>query len=210
MNRAKPRSALLLAVMLTCAVPFETGAGVGTEAHERERITAERAAAQAAFESRQRECQNSFVVTPCVETARGNLRDVLTRLRRQEAMIDEAQRRERAAQRLETIHARPAAAPGEAASAVPRLGKRAASALHEGEPDASENKAGRERAHGARSSEASQQERRLAAARSEARFEAASQAARSRRDAVERRNTERAVSGKGAAPLPVPAAASAP
>ena len=187
-----------LALLLVGGASWALGAGVGTESQERARISSERAAAQSAFVSRERDCQNSFVVTSCVETARRDLREVQLRLRRQEAVLDEMQRRERAAQRLETIRNRPLAAeptPRHAVASEPR-------AVKTGTPHV--------RAHAAPAPKLSDEERQRAKALSEQKFEAASQAASARRAAVERRNAERAASGKGAAPLPVPAGASAP
>ena len=172
--------------------------GVGTEAQERARITAERAAAQSAFGSRERDCQNSFVVTPCVENARRDLREVILRLRRQEAVLDEMQRRERAAQRMEMIRNRPTAA------------EPVASAAASSAPVARKADAPRVRVHEPKAPKASAAERQQAEVLAEQKFEAASQAASARRAAVERRNAVRAASGKGVAPLPVPSGASAP
>jgi colicin import membrane protein len=187
-----------LAAALVCATSQALAEGVGTEAQERARIAAERATAQSAFSSREHHCQNSFVVTPCVESARRDLREVLLRLRRQEAVLDEMQRRERAAQRLETIRNRPAAPEPAASQATAR------------EPRSTQRDAPRVRVHEAPASKLSAPERQRAEALNQQKFEAASQAASARRVAVERRNAERAASGKGAAPLPVPAGASAP
>ena len=187
-----------LAAVLMCASASLMAEGVGTEAQERERIAAERSTAQTAFSSRERHCQNSFVVTPCVENARRDLREVLLRLRRQEAVLDEMQRRERAAQRMESIRNRPTTAEPAASQAAAR------------EARSSARDAPRVRAHEAPAPKRSVQERRWAEALSEQKFEAASQAAGARRAAVERRNAERAAGGKGVAPLPVPSGASAP
>ena len=187
-----------LALLLAGTSSLALAAGVGTETEERTRITGERAAAQSAYVSRERDCQNSFVVTSCVETARRDLREVLLRLRRQEAMLDEMQRRERAAQRMETIRKRP----GAAEPAVPPVAASEARAAKTTTP--------RVRAHAAPVPKLSAQERRRAEELSVQKFEAASQAASARRAAVERRNAERTASGKFAAPLPVPAGASAP
>jgi hypothetical protein len=196
MNRTARRHAL--ALLLTCAAPWALGAGVGTEAQERARISSERAAAQSAFVSRERDCQNSFVVTSCVETARRDLREVQLRLRRQEAVLDEMQRRERAAERLETIGNRPVA---------PEPAPRSASAPA---PHVMKPQTPRVRARPALEPKVSAAERQRTEALSEQKFEAASQAASARRAAVEQRNAERAASGKKVAPLPVPAGASAP
>ena len=196
MSRSGLRAALTSLLMI--AVSFTSAEGVGTEAQERARITAERATAQAAFGSRERDCQNSFVVTPCVETARRDLREVMLRLRRQEAVLDEMQRRERAAQRMETIRNRPVAAePAASAAAPPPL-------------RAAKVDAPRVRVHEPRAPNVSTEQRQQTEALREQKFEAASQAASARRAAAERRNAERAASGKGAAALPVPAGASAP
>lgn len=196
MSRSGLRAALASAMMFM--VSFASAEGVGTEAQERARITAERAAAQSAFESRERDCQNSFVVTPCVETARRDLREVMLRLRRQEAVLDEMQRRERAAQRMETIRNRPVAAEPAASAAAPPP-------LRAGPVDAP-----RVRVHEPRAPKVSTAERQQTEALKEQKFEAASQAAGARRVTIERRNAERAASGKGAAALPLPAGASAP
>ncbi len=196
MTRAPLRQTCVL--LLAAGASWAWSAGIGTESQERARIASERAAAQSAFVSRERECQNSFVVTSCVETARRDLREVQLRLRRQEAVLDEMQRRERAAQRLETIRNRPAAV-----EATPR--EAAAS-----EPRAATTATPRVRAHAAPVPKMSPEERQRAEALSEQKYEAASQAAGARRAAVERRNAERAARGKSAAPLPVPAGASAP
>ncbi|MEO8058763.1 MAG: hypothetical protein ABI671_10585 [Burkholderiales bacterium] len=196
MNEAALRS--MLAAVLMCASANLVAEGVGTEAQERARITSERATARSAFSSRELHCQNSFVVTPCVEKARRDLREVLLRLRRQEAMIDEMQRRERAAQRLEVIRNRPTPAEPPASQAAARESR---SAAHD---------APRVRAHEAPAPKLSAQERQHAETLNEQKFEAASQAAGARRAAIERRNAERAAGGKGAAPLPVPQGASAP
>lgn len=196
MRRSGLRAALTSLLMIVVA--FASAEGVGTEAQERARITAERVTAQTAFGSRERDCQNSFVVTPCVETARRDLREVMLRLRRQEAVLDEMQRRERAAQRMETIRNRPAVAePAASAAAPPPL-------------RAAKVDAPRVRVHEARAPKVSAEERQQTETLKEQKFEAASQAASARRAAVERRNAERAASGKGAAALPMPAGASAP
>ena len=61
--------------------------------------TTERAAANAQFAERERACQRRFVVTACVDAARTDQRELLTRLRDAEVKLDEAQRRQRAAER---------------------------------------------------------------------------------------------------------------
>ncbi len=187
-----------LALMLTCVGMNLMAEGVGTEAQERQRITAERTSAQTAFSSRVSHCQNSFVVTPCVETARRDLREVLLRLRRQDAVLDEMQRHERAARRLETIRNRPATAELPASQFAAR------------EARSSARDSPRIRTHEAPTIQPSALERTHRETFNEQKFEAASRAAGARRVAVEGRNSERAAGGKSAAPLPVPKGAWAP
>jgi hypothetical protein len=51
------------------------------------------------FQSRQRECRERFVVTSCVDDAKGERRQALDRLRARQLVVDEARRQERAAER---------------------------------------------------------------------------------------------------------------
>ena len=188
-------SLIALAWLASAAAP---AIGEEADATQRARIASERSAAQAAFEQREHECQERFVVTPCVDAARRAQRDSFARLRREEAALEERQRHERAAQRAGNSAARPVAV---ASSAAPR--SRRSAGPHEPE-------APQPRAHVPKGPKVSPEEQRQTEARNAAKFEAAKLAAQQRREAVEKRNAERATSGKGAAPLPVPAAASAP
>ncbi|HKW82346.1 MAG TPA: hypothetical protein VJN68_01225, partial [Burkholderiaceae bacterium] len=72
-------------------------------AAERERIARERVDAQAAFKKQEAACQERFVVTPCLEAARKTEREALARLRRQEVLLDEQARKQRAAERAQAI-----------------------------------------------------------------------------------------------------------
>jgi hypothetical protein len=73
---------------------------------ERARIAAERTAAEATLAERERECSTRFVVTACVEEARSDYRATLDGLRRQQALLDEAERRQRAGERLDRLAAK--------------------------------------------------------------------------------------------------------
>ncbi len=203
---------LAFVLLLLWAAPCARAAGAATDAAERERIAAERAVAETRFAEERLACERNFVVTSCVDAARKRERDTLADLRRQEALLDEAQRRQRAAERMAAIRAKvsaederrrqqalqpprarplqlprsPAAGPAGAAS-MPS--ERAASA-----PPA--------RVKGADAEHE---------ARSRARFDARQRDAREHRAAAQRRAAQRASQGHvAAAPLPVPAAASAP
>ena len=70
---------------------------------DRARIASERAAIEAAWVARERECSTRFAVTSCVEEAQRARRAGLAELRRQEIVLDEALRRERAAARVESL-----------------------------------------------------------------------------------------------------------
>lgn len=70
---------------------------------ERERIKAERHAAEARFAAEQKACGAKFAVNDCVDAAKRKRREVLADLRRQEISLNDAERKRRAAQRLQEI-----------------------------------------------------------------------------------------------------------
>ena len=173
---------------------------------DRERIATERTAVETAFSARERECQTRFIVTSCVEKARLDRRDALAQLRRQDAVLDEAQRRQRAAQRVEAIRTKisneearqPKPSTRERGNLAPKpapaiTGKaRHADAASRALPAASE--ADRRGPQGSNKAAA---------------FEARKQASQAHRDAVARRNAQKSAKAEKAA-LPLPSAASAP
>jgi hypothetical protein len=61
---------------------------------------------QAAYAQRERECRQHFVVTSCINQARREQRRALEALRKQLEVLDEAQRKGHAAQRLEGIESK--------------------------------------------------------------------------------------------------------
>lgn len=187
------RTGIVLVLLLFALAPVRAD-----EAAERERIARERAEATARHERQQRECEQRFAVTACVEEARAEHRQTLMRLRRQEALLDQAQRRQRAAQRLAEIEQKTRqerSAPAERAAlpgAEPRRPRAPAVATVRAAPAASA---------------ASAPDRGAEEARSRARFDARQREAVTRREAAEQRRIEREKSGKTpAAPLPDPAA----
>ena len=162
---------------------------------ERERIGAERAAAMARFAEQERACHERFIVTSCVEAARKEQRLTLTRLHRAELVLDDAERRETAARRREELQQRAAAQ--ERRASEPEREPRG-----EGKHTApAPNSPGAVRPQRGASSAEAQHE---IEQRNEAGFEARARAAQVRREAVARRNAQRASEGKVAAPLPVP------
>lgn len=180
-------AALLGAAGAACA----NDAPAQQAAHERARLQREEAEAEAAFRARQAACQKQFVVTPCVDEAKAERRRRLEQLRGQRAVIDDAERRRRAAERLADIEQRQrerAAAQAAAASAPPRA-VRTPATLPPPRPAAEPREPADRRAEEAQ-----------AARRAASRAQRASEAAE-RRQKVESRNA-----GKPPAPtLPVPA-----
>lgn len=81
-------------------------ASADEERAERIRIEAERSQVQATYAQREQECRRHFVVTSCLDQAQRERRRALEALRKQLEVLDEAQRKQRAAQRMEEIEAR--------------------------------------------------------------------------------------------------------
>ena len=201
-------------------------------AQQRARIAAERAQADAVFADRERACLPQFVVAPCREAARKEQRATLTRLRREEVALDEAERNASAARRREGLAGKAGARQSRIAAADASAAQRAqAQAVAPGvDSAASASKERAERAPRATPSprgHADDAGRRSALeARNIAAFEARARAARAHREAVAQRTARRLQGSDGdrghqgtqaarrSAPLPMPlppvAAASAP
>ncbi|MEP7058828.1 MAG: hypothetical protein ABI809_13765, partial [Caldimonas sp.] len=102
----KPVVAFSIVMALFAAAGFASPAraqAASTPKSGRERIADERAAAQARFSARQRACLERFVVTSCVEDAQRERRETLSRLRHEQNLLDEIERKTRAAERRESI-----------------------------------------------------------------------------------------------------------
>ena len=188
MKRRRVALPSLLCVLLAALEPARAD-----DSAEGSRIARERAEAQARFEARRRECETRFAVTACVDEARAEHRQALQRLRREEGVLDEAQRRQRAAARMAAIEAKQRAE-RERANA-PRAERPGVSPqLRPPRQPAAAPKAA--------SAPASAPDRSAEEARSRARFEARRRDAREHREQAEQREQN----GKKAAPLPDPAA----
>lgn len=183
---------------------------------ERERIARERAAVEARFIERQAACQSRFAVTDCVNDAKSERRDGLAPLRRQAIALDDAQRKQRAAQRQENVRKKLSDARAPEREVVVRGAAAAASqpaAVASGESASAPPREIKQKAaptpSPARTPKAapSAADRRAAEAQAQARLKERKQAAQAHREAVERRNAERALSGKRVDPLPLPASA---
>lgn len=193
----------LVALALALAMPCIAGAADDSLA-ERARIRAERARAESAYAAAARDCNARFVVTSCVEDARAERRQTLTRLRNEELVLDRAERKQRAAERAQAIRhkqaqedrPRPRLVVPQAAGSDPRP------RLHLRVP-------GAPTAAGHRPPRLTPEEE----SRNRAVFEQRQREAEAHREAVERRNAERAAKAKKpsrALPVPPPEGASAP
>jgi hypothetical protein len=119
--------AWLVLVLSAALLPQACAATPRDEQHERQRIAFERAQVQAFYLNRERECEKRFTVTACIEEARRSRREAMERLRYQDVILDEAQRRQRALQRIQDIHGKVSAGP---APPRQRLGEAAHVRLH--------------------------------------------------------------------------------
>ena len=87
---------LLLAGVL--AIPASARAAAADDA-ERHRIAEERAAIEARYAARTRECRDRFIVTSCIDDAKVERRRGLDALRTRQLELDEEKRRARTAER---------------------------------------------------------------------------------------------------------------
>lgn len=198
----KPR-VLSFAMALAMALPAAFALDAETERTERARIASERERVQATFDERERACRERFVVTSCLEDARRERRQSLEGLRHQQAILDEAQRKQRAAQRMDDIRAKVS---GEEAQRREAQARERRQQKPPGEPPTRGPDGAAPRTHAAPASAA-----RSDAAGRAAAYEKRQAEAREHRQAVERRSAEKAAQGKTPVkPLPVPGAASAP
>lgn len=204
--------ALLGAAAAAAALPVQAEAPTA----ERVRIAAERSRVEAQYQGEERACWGRFAVNDCLAEARARRRSALADLRRQEISLNDAERKQRAAERLRAIEQRPDPAP--AAAAPPKIrdrGDRDAKAAQR-----AAEQAAREAEHARRSKakrpsdstarvneelarrEAERAGRAERAAANVRRREALQREARERQEALQRRLATR--QKPPAAPLPVP------
>ena len=204
MNALPVRLALQFAVTVTLWYVGGPAPAAETEPAD---IAAQRAQVQSRFVDATRSCQEQFIVTSCVEAARQEQIRDLARLKKLQDSIDEAQRKEKAALRLKAIDDRQREqalreqAQRQAAAAT---ASEAASRAPANPNPVVPHKSGPARAGSSASARADVEARNTAA------FEARRQSIEAHREAVERRNGERASKGKVAAPLPLPGSAPTP
>lgn len=213
------RAAVLVSA-LAVAAPVRAAASDDAERH---RIAEERAAIEARYAARERECRDRFVVTSCVDDAKVERRRGLDALRARQLTLDEEKRRTRTAERSAELagkaaddarreqeraaRAASAPAPREPRPLEPRREKPAApaasaSASGHDRPGAAVERLGRKPV--AKESAAQRRERE---ARQRASFEARQQQAREHRQEALDKAAQRRKDRPPAASLPVPASA---
>lgn len=95
-----------LAACLAAVLPCVQAAGSDDAAMERQRLAQERSEVLARAKAAEADCSRRFVVTPCLEKVRSERRAALQQIDRQLAVLDDAQRKQRAAQRQQRIQQR--------------------------------------------------------------------------------------------------------
>jgi colicin import membrane protein len=182
-------------------------------AAERARIAQERAAAGERLREQEKACATRFVVTSCVEAARREHRETLAPLKQQEFLLDDAQRQQRAAQRRAQLQEKAAQTKSDIVlpGTQPAVAEETASAptrrpaFPSKAPTPQEQvQIDQERAQKQAAAQAQAQQRVNA-------YQQKLEVAKRRKQEAEKRNAERAASGKPRpAPLKVPPSASAP
>ena len=209
--------AVLLALLAATAVAAAPAAAEAPEA-ERARIAAWRSRVEAQYQTEERACWGKFAVNDCLAEARAKRRSALADLRRQEILLNDAERKQRAAERLRAGEQRPD--PAQPAGPAPKVRERgdrdAAAAQRAAEQAAREAEHARrwkpapkpraasaaDRADELARREAERARRAQRAAANVQRREAQERQARERQEALQRRLAER--HKPPAAPLPVP------
>jgi hypothetical protein len=192
---------------LLCGAAFGAcAASVEELKAQRAQIDAARRQANVAYAEREKRCHEQFVVTACVENARAERRRELDRLSREQSVVDEALRKQRAAERLQTLADKQRAARQRASEPLPRVLLKAPRAA-QGAASAASGAARGERLGVLPEDRSTPAERRD----NKDAFQRRQQQAEEHRRQVEQRNAERAVrASKPASGLPTPAASDLP
>lgn len=104
-STAMPRLPRIVALIWLAGVMAADAAAQGQvdRAAQRQRIARERADAEAVYRREEAACRQRFAVTTCIDEARSRRRGVLERLDNEQAVLDEWERKRRAAERMERI-----------------------------------------------------------------------------------------------------------
>lgn len=209
--------AVLLAFYAAVAAAVTVPAAADAPAAERARIAAERGKVEAQYRDEERACWGRFAVNDCLAAARAKRRSALADLRRQEISLNEAEHKQRAAERLRSMEQRADTAPPPAApptvrergdrdaKAAQRAAEQAAREAEHARRTVAKKRQG-DRAAGVSEElarrEAERASRAARAAENVRRREALQREARERQEALQRRLAAR--QKPAAAPLPVP------
>ncbi len=200
------RSALLLSLLAcTSARAFDAA----SESAERERIGVERAAIEKAFATREAECRERFVVTSCLDAARRDRREAIERLLQQQVLLDEAQRKQRAAQRVEEIRAKVSGEESRRREADTRARERERRQIEQAAKVEAAASAASAAPQPAIASAPAPHSPRAADSKRTGAYDKRQADARAHREAVDRRNAEHAAKHKPSKALPAPSAPSA-
>lgn len=181
--------------VLACAIAI--GAASAREpGGERDALTRERSRLQARFAAEEAACRDRFAVNACRDEVRERRREALEPLRERELALDEADRRERAAERRRAIRAKQEAA-------ARRPPPPTESRLRPREPAPAASRAMPARTPPDRLARESEAAGRAAAA------ERRREEARATQERIDKRQREREAAGRAASPLPLPGSAPA-
>ena len=183
MNRLQFFLALLLA---------GSGAQAQDAATERRRIDAERRQIEARFSAEDAACRQRFEVTSCVDEVKARRREALAGLRQQELLLADAERRKRAAARMQAIEVKRIEA-----ESRPPAPPQPAPVLRRPLPPSAAAAASREARHQDAQEAVAAAQRASAAATRRA-------AAAEDRSRIAERESQRASEARKSAPLPVP------
>jgi len=191
------------------AVAFSALAWAATpadDAGDRERIHAERAAAEAFYVQQVQVCRAQFIVTSCINEARAQRHATLARLDQQQLALDEARRTQRATERVQGIDSKLSG--DEARRREEAARERSANRRGGDEPKQAAPPASGAPPHKAKAAGDPAQRAELET-RAQHAYELKQLQAEAHRQEVAQRNRDRAGKANPGAPLPTPGAASA-
>lgn len=194
---------ITIALLLGVAARAEPASG---DAMERDRIRFERAAAEASYQQQVQLCSKEFVTTACVDAARAQRHAALMRLDKQQQVLDDARRKQRASERLQAIDSKVGG--DEARRREAAAQERSANRRGSEDPVPAVAAASAAPPHNARVA-SSGAERAALEARARRAYELKQLQAEAHRQEVARRNEEQARKAKPAVSLPVPPASAA-
>jgi hypothetical protein len=197
---------LLLLLLLRAAVAHADDSPTDIGA-QRSRLVRERSVAEKQFAADRQDCENRFAVTACLDRAKARRRSTLDDLSRQKTVLDDIQRKQRAAARQREVEHHLREADDRAAAAprlltVVRVPRSASAKASRASASAGVNAA----ASAARPVDGIDPDAARREAASRQAYEKRQNESQTHREAVERRNAEQAAKRAGAAGLPDPPA----